>query len=137
MTVHEAIPQALAEEMRHDPRVLIFGEVVAAQRRELLDEFGLERVRNTPLAEAIIAGAAGSGLGPVVDLLFAPFPSRSVDALMNSAGKLRYLSGGQFKFPLVAMATTGAGRRAAQPQPGGDVRACARAEGGDAEPVAA
>jgi acetoin:2,6-dichlorophenolindophenol oxidoreductase subunit beta len=113
MTVNEAISQALAEEMRRDPRVLMMGEGVATKRRDLVREFGEQRVRNTPLAEAIIAGtavgAAASGLRPVIDLLFAPFLTYSMDALVNSAGKLRYLSGGQFEFPMVAMAMTGAG----------------------------
>jgi pyruvate dehydrogenase E1 component beta subunit len=113
ITVHDAIHQALAEEMRHDPRVLMFGEGVATKRRDLLAEFGPERIRNTPLAEAIISGtavgAAAMGLRPVVDLLFAPFLTLSMDALINSAGKLRYLSGGQFNFPLVVLAMTGAG----------------------------
>ncbi len=113
MTVSEAMAQALAEEMRRDARVLMFGEGVATKRPELLAEFGEARVRNTPLAEAIIAGtavgAAATGLRPVVDLLFAPFLCYSMDALVNSAGKLRYLSGGQFEFPLVAIAMTGSG----------------------------
>ena len=113
ITVQEAIAQALAEEMRRDTRVLMFGEGVATKRAQLLAEFGAARVRNTPLAEAIIAGtaagAAASGLRPVVDLLFAPFLTYAMDALVNSAGKLRFLSGGQFDFPLVAMAMTGGG----------------------------
>ncbi len=113
ITVHEAIGQALAEEMRRDPRVLMFGEGVATKRRELVAEFGAQRVRNTPLAEAIIAGtaagAAATGLRPVIDLLFAPFICYSMDAIVNSAGKLRYISGGQFSFPLVVIALTGCG----------------------------
>lgn len=113
MTVNEAIGQALAEEMRRDPRVLMFGEGVATKRPELVNEFGAKRVRNTPLAEGIIAGtaagAAATGLRPVVDLLFAPFLCFAMDEIVNSAGKLRYLSGGQFEFPMVVMAMTGAG----------------------------
>ncbi|HEX6362203.1 MAG TPA: pyruvate dehydrogenase complex E1 component subunit beta [Albitalea sp.] len=113
ITVSEALGQAIAEEMRRDARVLMFGEGVATKRRDLLAEFGPERVRNTPLAEAIIAGtaagAAAMGLRPVVDLLFAPFLTLSMDAILNSAGKLRYLSGGQFRFPMVVLAMTGAG----------------------------
>jgi pyruvate dehydrogenase E1 component beta subunit len=113
ITANEAVGQALAEEMRRDSRVLVFGEGVATKRKDLLHEFGPERVRNTPLAEAIIAGtaagAAASGLRPVVDLLFAPFLAYSMDAIVNSAGKLRYLSGGQFSFPMVVLAMTGAG----------------------------
>ena len=113
ITVNDAVGQALAEEMRRDLRVLTFGEGVATNRRDLLAEFGTQRVRNTPLAEGIIAGAAAGaaamGLRPVIDLLFAPFLTLSMDAIMNSAGKLRYLSGGQFEFPMVVLARTGAG----------------------------
>ena len=113
MTVNEAISQALAEEMRRDARVLMFGEGVATKRGDLLAEFGAARVRNTPLAEGIIAGtaagAAATGLRPVVDLLFAPFLCYAMDEIVNSAGKLRYISGGQFAFPLVAIAMTGSG----------------------------
>lgn len=113
ITVNDAVAQALAEEMRRDSRVLMFGEGVATKRGELLAEFGASRVRNTPLAEGIIAGtaagAAAMGLRPVIDLLFAPFLTLSMDAIMNSAGKLRFLSGGQFSFPMVVMSMTGAG----------------------------
>lgn len=113
LTVNEAIEQALAEEMRRDPRVLMFGEGVATKRQALLTEFGADRVRNTPLAEGVIAGtaagAAAMGLRPVIDLLFAPFLTLSMDAIVNSAGKLRYLSGGQFSFPMVVLTMTGAG----------------------------
>jgi acetoin:2,6-dichlorophenolindophenol oxidoreductase subunit beta len=113
LTVNEAIGQALAEEMRRDSRVLMFGEGVATKRPELVKEFGARRVRNTPLAEGIIAGtaagAAATGLRPVIDLLFAPFMCYAMDEIVNSAGKLRYVSGGQFSFPMVAIAMTGSG----------------------------
>ena len=113
MTLYDAIGAALVEEMRHDPRVLVFGEGIATKRHDLLKEFGALRIRNTPLAEGIIAGtavgAAGTGLRPVIDLLFAPFLCYAMDELVNSAGKLRYMSGGQFSFPLVTLAMTGAG----------------------------
>ncbi|NMF98678.1 pyruvate dehydrogenase complex E1 component subunit beta [Aromatoleum toluolicum] len=113
ITVNGTISQAIAEEMRRDPSVLMFGEGVATKRRELVAEFGAARVRNTPLAEGIIAGtavgAAASGLRPIVDLLFAPFLCFAMDEIVNSAGKLRYMSGGQFKFPLVVLAMSGAG----------------------------
>ena len=113
MTLYDAVGAALVEEMRHDPRVLVFGEGIATKRHDLVQEFGALRVRNTPLAEGIIAGtavgAAGTGLRPVIDLLFAPFMCYAMDELVNSAGKLRYLSGGQFSFPLVTLAMTGAG----------------------------
>ena len=112
-TVQQALADALVEEMRRDERVLLLGEGVATKYPALAAEFGAARVRNTPLAEAVVAGAAvgaaASGLRPVVDLLFAPFLTYATDALVNSAGKLRYLSGGQFEFPLVVLALTGAG----------------------------
>lgn len=113
MTVNDAMSQALAEEMRRDANVIMFGEGVATKRQDLVKEFGANRVRNTPLAEGIIAGtaagAAASGLRPVVDLLFAPFLCFAMDEIVNSAGKLRYVSGGQFEFPMVVVAMTGGG----------------------------
>ncbi len=113
MTTEQALTQALHEEMRRDERVLLMGEGAATKRPALAREFGPARVRNTPLAEAIIAGtavgAAASGLRPVIDLLFAPCLTYAMDALVNSAGKLRYLSGGLCEFPLVTLAMTGSG----------------------------
>jgi pyruvate dehydrogenase E1 component beta subunit len=113
ITVNEAIAQALAEEMRRDSRVVMFGEGVATKRPELVQEFGAQRIRNTPLAEGIIAGtavgAAATGLRPVIDMLFAPFLCYAMEEIVNSAGKLRYISGGQFSFPLVVMSMTGSG----------------------------
>ena len=111
-----------------DPRVITFGEGVADEEPALVEEFGAARVRNTPLAEGIIAGtaagAAATGLRPVIDLLFAPFLCFSMDELVNSAGKLRYISGGQFSFPLVSWCERGrmGRRRPAQPQHRGVVR---------------
>lgn len=113
ITVDEAMTEALAEEMRRDPSVITFGEGVATKGYKLVQEFGATRVRNTPLAEGIIAGtaagAAATGLRPVIDLLFAPFLTFAMDEIVNSAGKLRYLSGGQFSFPMVTITRTGAG----------------------------
>ncbi|HJW95767.1 MAG TPA: transketolase C-terminal domain-containing protein [Thermoanaerobaculia bacterium] len=113
ITPDHAMFEALAEEMRRDPRVVTFGEGTATKQHALVQEFGARRVRNTPLAEGIIAGtaagAAATGLRPVIDLLFAPFMTFAMEELVNSAGKLRFISGGQFSFPLVAIARTGAG----------------------------
>ncbi len=113
LTVEQAINLALQEEMQRDARVIMMGEGVLKSRPALAQSFGAARVRNTPLAEAVIAGtavgAAASGLRPVVDLLFAPFLTYAMDALVNSAGKLRFLSGGQHEFPLVTLAMTGSG----------------------------
>lgn len=109
----QAITEALAEEMRRDPSVITFGEGVATKGFKLVEEFGAKRVRNTPLAEGIIAGtavgAAATGLRPVIDLLFAPFLPFAMEEIVNSAGKLRFLSGGQFSFPMVTLVRTGAG----------------------------
>ena len=109
----DAIGQALSEEMRRDETVVMFGEGVATKRKDLVKEFGDRRVRNTPLAEGIIAGtaagAAATGLRPVIDMLFAPFLCYAMEEIVNSAGKLRYISGGQFAFPMVAMSITGCG----------------------------
>src|SRR5918996_1904343 len=113
ITVNEAIALALAEEMRRDRTVLMFGEGAATRRADLVKEFGALRVRNTPLAEGIIAGtavgAAATGLRPVIDMLFAPFLCFAMEEIVNSAGKLRYISGGQFSFPMVVMSMTGGG----------------------------
>src|SRR6185503_16505316 len=96
-----------------DPRVITFGEGVATKHYALAAEFGAKRVRNTPLAEGIIAGtavgAAATGLRPVIDMLFAPFLCFAMEEIVNSAGKLRYISGGQFSFPMVVMSLTGGG----------------------------
>lgn len=113
LTLYDAVGAALTEEMRRDLTVIAFGEGIATKRHDLVQEFGALRVRNTPLAEGIIAGtavgAAGTGLRPVIDLLFAPFMCYAMDEIVNSAGKLRFMSGGQFSFPLVTLAQTGAG----------------------------
>jgi hypothetical protein len=131
--------QALAEEMQRDARVVMFGEGVATKRHDLAERFGAQRVRNTPLAEGIIAGtaagAAATGLRPVVDLFFAPFLSFAMEEIVNSAGKLRYISGGQFSFPLGGYGDDGrrvGSRSAAQSQCRVLVCARPRAEGGHA-----
>lgn len=113
MTMQAAIAQALAEEMERDARVMVMGEGVRHRLEGIAPQFGPTRIRDTPLAEGIIAGtavgAAASGLRPVIDLLYAPFMTLAMDEIINSAGKLRYLSGGQFAFPMVVLAGTGAG----------------------------
>lgn len=113
MTAQQALNAALFEEMRRDQHVMLMGEGVATLHPDMVLAFGAARVRNTPLSEAVVAGcavgAAASGLRPVVDMLYAPFLTYAMDALVNSAGKLRYMSGGQFAFPMVVLANTGAG----------------------------
>jgi pyruvate dehydrogenase E1 component beta subunit len=112
-TLEQALQTAVADAMRADPRIVYLGEGVATKNPEMLAEFGAPRVRNTPLAEASISacavGAAGMGLRPVVDLLFAPFMTLAMDALVNHAGKLGALSGGQWQFPMLVLARSGAG----------------------------
>jgi acetoin:2,6-dichlorophenolindophenol oxidoreductase subunit beta len=116
----EAITRTLAEEMRTDERVLILGEDVAeggpwGATAGLADEFGPERVRNTPISEAAIAGiaigAAQSGLRPVVEIMFVDFVTLALDQLVNQAAKAHFMSGGQLTAPLVLRTQGGAGQR--------------------------
>jgi pyruvate/2-oxoglutarate/acetoin dehydrogenase E1 component len=110
-----AIRRALAEEMRSDPRVFVMGEdvrqSVMGPTRGLVDEFGPERVRNTPISEATLVGAgvgaAMTGMRPVVDLMMGNFVYPAMDQLVNQAPKLRYMMGGQGTVPLVILAAHG------------------------------
>ena len=108
----DAVTRALHDEMARDERVLLLGTGVAMRRPGLLRRFGAARVRNTPPSEAVVmgsaVGAAAGGLRPVLDLLHAPRLAPAMDLLVNGAGKLRYLSGGQHGVPLVVLAHTGA-----------------------------
>jgi pyruvate dehydrogenase E1 component beta subunit len=107
----QAVEEALFEEMARDSRVLAMGEGVTLSWGKLREGFGPKRVRDTPLSEGIIAGtavgASAMGLRPVIDMLCAPFLCYAMEELVNSAGKLRYTSGGQFSFPLVVVANVG------------------------------
>lgn len=118
-----AMRDGLAEAMREDPSVVLFGEdadrSVMGSTRGLIDEFGPARVRNIPLSEATIVGcgvgAAAAGLRPVIDLMVSSFFYITMDQLANQAAKLRYMSGGQVQLPVVYFAATGgAGSAAAQ-----------------------
>jgi len=123
MTFGEAVKEAMAEEMRRDPTVLLIGEDVgpAAGVFKILvglyDEFGPERVIDTPIAEAgfvgIGVGAALTGMRPIVELMFGDFIALTMDQVVNQAAKIRYMSGGQAKVPLTIRATMGAGRSSA------------------------
>jgi acetoin:2,6-dichlorophenolindophenol oxidoreductase subunit beta len=115
-----AITATLAEAMRADPRVLVLGEDVAeggpwGATAGLADEFGTERVRNTPISEAAIAGiaigAAQSGLRPVVEIMFVDFVTLALDQLVNQAAKAHFMSGGQLTVPMVLRTQGGAGQR--------------------------
>jgi acetoin:2,6-dichlorophenolindophenol oxidoreductase subunit beta len=119
-TYLEAIRQTLVEEMHADERVLVIGEDVAeggpwGGTAGLAEEFGPERVRNTPISEAAIAGiaigAAQSGLRPVVEIMFVDFVTLALDQLVNQAAKAHFMSGGQLTVPMVLRTQGGAGQR--------------------------
>jgi pyruvate dehydrogenase E1 component beta subunit len=114
------ITATLAAAMRADPRVLVLGEDVAeggpwGATAGLAEEFGPERVRNTPISEAAICGiaigAAQSGLRPVVEIMFVDFLTLALDQLVNQAAKAHFMSGGQLQVPLVLRTQGGAGQR--------------------------
>src|SRR5580704_18591338 len=123
LTFAEAIREALAEEMRRDPRVCILGEDVAEAGttfkvlKGLVEEFGKDRIIDTPISEAgftgIGVGAAMTGLRPIIDIMFGDFLTLIMDQLVNQAAKIHYMSGGKWKVPLVVRATMGAMRRSA------------------------
>jgi pyruvate dehydrogenase E1 component beta subunit len=123
ITFAQAIREALAEEMRADPRVFIIGEDVAEAGTPfkvlsgLVDEFGRDRVIDTPISEAgftgIGVGAAMTGMRPVVDIMFGDFLALAMDQIVNQAAKVHYMSGGKLKVPMVIRTTMGATRRSA------------------------
>src|SRR6266851_8802255 len=110
LSYREAVRDAMVEAMREDDGVFIMGEDIAEMggsmgvTQGLLDEFGPERVRNTPISEIAIVGAgvgaAMQGMRPVVEIMYEDFLSLSVEQLVNQAAKHRYMSGGQVKVPL-------------------------------------
>lgn len=121
ITVREAISQALWEEMERDDRIFIMGEEVGvwggtyAVTRGFYDHFGPERVRDTPIAESVIVGAAigaaMAGLRPVAELMTINFAFLAFDMIVNHAAKLRYMFGGQMKVPVVIRTPGGGGRQ--------------------------
>ena len=123
ITMREAISQALWEEMERDPKVFILGEEVGvwggtyAVTKGFLDHFGSERVRDTPISEAAIIGAAIgaalAGLRPVAELMTINFAFAAMDHIVNEAAKLHYMFGGQMTVPLVIRAPGGGGRQLA------------------------
>ena len=121
-TYVKAINAALFEAMRGDPRVVVIGEDVAeggpyTATAGLAEEFGVERVLNTPISEAAVCGvavgAAQSGLRPVVEIMFIDFITLALDQLVNQAAKAHFMSGGQLQVPLVLRTQGGAGQRGA------------------------
>jgi acetoin:2,6-dichlorophenolindophenol oxidoreductase subunit beta len=123
ITLSRAVNEAISEEMRRDPTVFVMGEDVAEAGTPfkvlsgLVEEFGRERVVDTPISEpgfmGIAVGAALTGLRPIVDLMFGDFLFLVMDQLCNQAAKMHYMSGGKLNVPLVLRTNLGATRRSA------------------------
>ena len=123
ITLGQAIREALAEELRRDPTVFIMGEDVAEAGTPfkvlsgLVEEFGPERIIDSPISEAGISGpgvgAAMTGMRPVIDIMFGDFLGLAMDQIVNQAAKVHYMSGGKLRVPLVIRTTLGATRRTA------------------------
>ncbi len=123
ITMREAISQALREEMERDDRVFILGEEVGmwggtyAVTKGFFDHFGPKRVRDTPIAEGVIVGAANgaamAGLRPVAELMTINFAFLAMDQIVNHSAKLHSMFGGQFTLPLVIRTVGGGGRQLA------------------------
>ncbi len=122
-TYRTAVHDAIRDALRDDERVVLMGEDVGryggtyAASKGLLEEFGPERVRDTPLSElgfvGIGIGAALGGLRPIVEVMTVNFSLLALDQIVNTAASLRHMSGGQFSVPLVVRMATGAGRQLA------------------------
>src|SRR5712691_4566420 len=123
LTIAQAVNEALAEELRRDESVFVIGEDVAEAGTPfkvlsgLVEEFGPERILDSPISEAgitgLAVGAAMTGLRPVVDIMFGDFLTLVMDQLANQAAKTHYMSGGKLKVPLTLRTTMGATRRSA------------------------
>ena len=123
ISYRQALQEALREALQNDPRVVLMGEDVGryggtyAVSKGLLDEFGLERIRDTPLSELGFVGAGiGAALGgmrPIVEVMTVNFSLLALDPIVNTAALLRHMSGGQFSVPLVIRMATGAGHQLA------------------------
>ncbi len=123
LTYREALREAIREALLSDPRVVLMGEDVGlyggsyAVSKGLIDEFGPERIRDTPLSELGFVGAgvgaALGGLRPIVEVMTVNFSLLALDQIVNTAALLRHMSGGQFSVPLVIRMATGAGRQLA------------------------
>jgi len=123
ITYREAVKRALCEALRDDPRVFLMGEDVGkyggcfAVSKGLLDEFGEERIRDTPLSESAFVGAgigaAMGGMRPIVEIMTVNFSLLALDQIVNNAATISHMSGGQFHVPVVIRIATGAGRQLA------------------------
>jgi len=123
LTYAQAINEAMSQEMRRDESVFLMGEDVGLYGGAfgvsvgMFEEFGPERVRDTPISEAVIAGAAAgaamTGMRPIAEIMFSDFCTISMDQLVNQAAKIRYMFGGKAKVPMVLRAPIGSGTGAA------------------------
>jgi pyruvate/2-oxoglutarate/acetoin dehydrogenase E1 component len=123
ITLSKAVNEAIAEEMRRDPSIILLGEDVAEAGTPfkvlsgLVEEFGTERIIDTPISEpgfvGIAVGAAMTGMRPIVDLMFGDFLFLVMDQLCNQAAKTHYMSGGKLSVPMVLRTNLGATRRSA------------------------
>ena len=123
ITFGNAVNEAIAEEMRRDPRVFMMGEDIAEAGttfkvlKGLVEEFGKDRIIDTPISEAGFAGigvgAAMTGMRPIIDIMFGDFMTLTMDQIANQAAKIHYMSGGKLKVPIVFRTTLGASRRSA------------------------
>lgn len=123
ITYREAVRAGLREALQGDPRVFLMGEDVGkyggtyACTKGFLDEFGPERIRDTPLSESTFVGAGiGAALGgmrPIVEVMTVNFSLLALDQIVNNAATIRHMSGGQFSIPLIVRMATGAGRQVA------------------------
>src|SRR5574337_898540 len=122
-TYREAMREAMRDAMKRDPRVFLMGEDVGryggcfAVSKGLLEEFGPERIRDTPLSESAFvgagSGAAMAGMRPIVEIMTVNFSLLALDQIVNNAATIPDMSGGQFAIPLVIRMATGAGRQLA------------------------
>src|SRR6516165_7734757 len=123
MTYREAVREAIRQALRKDDRVFLMGEDVGryggcfAVTKGLLDEFGPERIRDTPLSESAFVGAgigaALNGMRPIVEIMTVNFSLLALDQIINNAATLLHMSGGQFNVPLVIRMSTGGGKQLA------------------------
>jgi pyruvate dehydrogenase E1 component beta subunit len=121
LSYREAVARGIAQEMDRDPRVMLIGEDVAAAggvfktTEGLLDRFGPERVRDTPISEeaitGLVMGSAMNGLRPIGEIMFSDFFATTWDIIANQIAKTRYMTGGQVELPLVLRAANGGGAR--------------------------
>ena len=119
LTIARAMAEAVQQEMQQDPKVFVMGEDIGAlggvfgNTRGLLEEFGRERIRDTPISETAFigagVGAAQDGMRPIVELMFVDFFGVCFDAIYNNMAKNNYFSGGNVKVPMVIMTSTGGG----------------------------